>query len=404
MNGDDFEDLNPLRSFFIKGVIVIIAAILCLFLGALFMLGMLSVAYKVPMDGLLKGEAWPGEILEEEAAAASEEPQGDIEQPRKEGSGTEESLMAELDRAVSSIVKRIAPSVVNIKVKITKENIFGDDIQGEGLGSGVIYDSRGYIITNNHVAGEAEELIVTLWDGKEYDAELIGGDKNTDIAIIKIEDGDLKAASFTFIEEVEVGEVVIAVGSPFGLQQTVTRGVISAKGREITIAPETLPMVNLIQTDAAINQGNSGGPLVNSDGKVIGINTIILSTSGGSAGIGFAIPSDTVVNIADQIIEFGRARIPFIGVEMADNQTEVAGIYIQEVLEGYPAEEAGIEPGDIITSLDGEAVKSSFDLFAHILKRNVGDIVEIKIFRDNREQIITVQLVEAPITENAEKK
>ncbi len=404
MNGDDFEDLNPLRSFFIKGVIVIIAAILCLFLGALFMLGMLSVAYKVPMDGLLKGEAWPGEILEEEAAAASEEPQGDIEQPRKEGSGTEESLMAELDRAVSSIVKRIAPSVVNIKVKITKENIFGDDIQGEGLGSGVIYDSRGYIITNNHVAGEAEELIVTLWDGKEYDAELIGGDKNTDIAIIKIEDGDLKAASFTFIEEVEVGEVVIAVGSPFGLQQTVTRGVISAKGREITISPETLPMVNLIQTDAAINQGNSGGPLVNSDGKVIGINTIILSPSGGSAGIGFAIPSDTVVNIADQIIEFGRARIPFIGVEMADNQTEVAGIYIQEVLEGYPAEEAGIEPGDIITSLDGEAVKSSFDLFAHILKRNVGDIVEIKIFRDNREQIITVQLVEAPITENAEKK
>ena len=404
MNGDDFEDLNPLRSFFIKGVIVIIAAILCLFLGALFMLGMLSVAYKVPMDGLLKGEAWPGEILEEEAAAASEEPQGDIEQPRKEGSGTEESLMAELDRAVSSIVKRIAPSVVNIKVKITKENIFGDDIQGEGLGSGVIYDSRGYIITNNHVAGEAEELIVTLWDGKEYDAELIGGDKNTDIAIIKIEDGDLKAASFTFIEEVEVGEVVIAVGSPFGLQQTVTRGVISAKGREITISPETLPMVNLIQTDAAINQGNSGGPLVNSDGKVIGINTIILSPSGVSAGIGFAIPSDTVVNIADQIIEFGRARIPFIGVEMADNQTEVAGIYIQEVLEGYPAEEAGIEPGDIITSLDGEAVKSSFDLFAHILKRNVGDIVEIKIFRDNREQIITVQLVEAPITENAEKK
>ncbi len=404
MKGRDVDDLNPLRSFFVKGVAIIIAVILCLFLGALFMVGMLSVAYKAPMKDLLKGEAVLGETLEEEAAAVSEEQQGDIEQPGKEGSSKEESLMAELDRAVSSIVKRITPSVVNIRVKVTQENVFGDEVQGEGLGSGVIYDDRGYIITNNHVAGNAEELIVTLWNGKEYKAELIGADENTDIAVIKIDNGDLKAASFAFIEEVEVGEVVIAVGSPFGLQQTVTRGVISAKGREITISPETLPMVNLIQTDAAINQGNSGGPLVNSSGQVIGINTIILSPSGASAGIGFAIPSDTVVNIADQIIEFGRAKIPFIGVEMADNQTEIVGVYIQEALEGYPAEEAGIESGDIITRFDGEEVKTPFELFAQILKRDVGDIVELKIFRDNREETIMLELVEAPITENAEKK
>ncbi|GAH14207.1 unnamed protein product, partial [marine sediment metagenome] len=137
----------------------------------------------------------------------------------------------------------------------------------------------------------------------------------------------LKAASFTSIDSAKVGDLVIAVGSPFGLQQTVTTGVISAKGRDISVSQETLPMVNLIQTDAAINQGNSGGLLVNSAGQVIGINTLIFSPSGASAGIGFAIPSDTVVNIAEQIIKFGKARIPFIGIEMEENKTDIIGVF-----------------------------------------------------------------------------
>ncbi len=402
MNRNDFEEQNPLRSFFIKGLLIVVVAILCLFIGALLMLGMLSGINKIPIKGLLKGEAKQGELLEENALAASEGPVGDKEGPGAEKPVLDGSFMAQLDSAVSSIVKTITPSVVNVRVRITRENLLGEEIQGEGLGAGVIYDDRGYIITNNHVAGDAEELLVTLWDGREYEPEVIRADVNADVVVIKIDAEDLKAAEFTFIASVEVGEIVIAVGSPFGLQQTVTMGVISAKGRDITISPETLPMVNLVQTDAAINQGNSGGPLVNSNGQVIGINTMILSPSGASAGIGFAVPSDTVVNIANQIIEFGKARIPFIGVVMGENSTETVGVYIVEALEGYPAEEAGIKAGDIITEFDRAAVKTRFELYAQILKQNVGDIIEMKIFRDNEVQTITLKLVEAPITENTE--
>ncbi len=221
------------------------------------------------------------------------------------------------------------------------------------------------------------------------------------MAVIKIEADGLKAASFTSIDNAKVGDLVIAVGSPFGLQQTVTIGVISAKGRALG-SEETIPMVNLIQTDAAINQGNSGGPLVNSVGQVIGINTLILSPSGASAGIGFAIPSDTVVNIAEQIIKFGEARIPFIGIEMGENKTDVTGVYISNVTEGYPAEEAGIKSGDIITEFDGVEVQDPLELLAQILRHNVGDSVNIKIYRDGEYLNITLELVESPTTENVE--
>ena len=212
----------------------------------------------------------------------------------------------------------------------------------------------------------------------------------------------LEAASFISIDDIKVGELVIAVGSPFGLQQTVTTGVISAKGRDITISADTLPMVNLIQTDAAINQGNSGGPLINSTGQVIGINTLIFSPSGGSAGIGFSIPSDTAVNIAEQIINYGKARIPYIGVEMGDNETETRGVYIVNTLEGYPAQEAGIKSGDIIVEFDGAPVSTPFELFAEILKRNVGQEVDIRISRDGKYMTLALILVEAPYTENNE--
>ncbi|MBA7564842.1 Periplasmic serine endoprotease DegP [subsurface metagenome] len=161
-------------------------------------------------------------------------------------------------------------------------------------------------------------------------------------------------------------------------------------------------MVNLIQTDAAINQGNSGGPLVNSAGKVIGINTLILSPSGASAGIGFAIPSDTVVNIAEQIIKYGKARIPFVGVLMGENKADIIGVYIENTIEGSPAENAGIKSGDIITEFDGIEVKTSFDLLGQILRRNVEDVVNIKIYRDGEYLNITLELVESPATENVE--
>ncbi len=399
MKDYDLEKQGRRKSFFIKGCISIIAAAIFVVIGALFMLGTLSVVYKVS----------PGELLSGKAGAGQDGQKTEVDKPREkidlpgleEKIGGKEFLLEEFDNAVSRIVEEVRPTVVNIRVRATQKNVLGEEIQVEGLGSGVIFTSDGYIITNNHVAGAAEEIMVTLFDGKEYPAELIAGDPNTDIAVIKIEaEGMLDAASFISIDDVKVGELVIAVGSPFGLQQTVTTGVISAKGRDITISADTLPMVNLIQTDASINQGNSGGPLINSTGQVIGINTLIFSPSGGSAGIGFSIPSDTAVNITEQIIDYGRARIPYIGVEMGDDETDVIGVYIVNTLEGYPAQEAGIKSGDVIVEFDGAPVSTPFELFAEILKRNVGQEVDIRIYRDGKYMTLTLVLAEAPYTEN----
>ena len=395
---------NGFKSFFIRGLIIIMTAIVFLFMGGALTLGILSVINKVSPSDLLKGnitgeeqvtpeqKTQEDELVEEEAGAAGLD-------EKREGS---ELLLEEFDKAINEVVEGITPSVVNIRVTIKVQDIFGQIQEEEGIGSGVIYTEDGYIITNNHVAGGAEELLVTLYDGSEYPAELVGADENTDVAVIKIETDGLKAASFTSIDSAKVGDLVIAVGSPFGLQQTVTTGVISAKGRDISVSQETLPMVNLIQTDTAINQGNSGGPLVNSAGQVIGINTLIFSPSGASAGIGFAIPSDTVVNIAEQIIKFGKARIPFIGIEMEENKTDIIGVYIKNTTEGYPAEKAGIKSGDIITEFDGVEVQNPLELIAQILRRDVGDVVNIKIYRDGEYLNITLELVESPVTENVD--
>jgi len=379
-------------------------AIVFLFMGGALTLGILSVINKVSPSDLLKGnitgeeqvtpeqKTQEDELVEEEAGAAGLD-------EKREGS---ELLLEEFDKAINEVVEGITPSVVNIRVIVKFQDIFGQIQEEEGIGSGVIYTEDGYIITNNHVVGSAEELLATLYDGSEYPAELVGADENTDVAVIKIEKDGLKAASFTSIDSAKVGDLVIAVGSPFGLQQTVTTGVISAKGRDISVSQETLPMVNLIQTDTAINQGNSGGPLVNSAGQVIGINTLIFSPSGASAGIGFAIPSDTVVNIAEQIIKFGKARIPFIGIEMEENKTDIIGVYIKNTTEGYPAEKAGIKSGDIITEFDGVEVQNPLELIAQILRRDVGDVVNIKIYRDGEYLNITLELVESPVTENVD--
>ena len=413
MKDYDFDKQDKRKSFFIKGCISIIVAAIFIVIGALFMLGTLSIVYKVSPGGLFTGNAGisarstkedvQADNSQDDQTAELEKPREKIDLPGlEEKIGGKEFLLEEFDNAVSRIVEEVKPTVVNIRVRAAQKNSQGDEVFAEGLGSGVIFTSDGYIITNNHVAGAADEIIVTLFDGREYPAELIAGDPNTDIAVIKIEaEGTLEAASFISIDDVKVGELVIAVGSPFGLQQTVTTGVISAKGRDITLSPVTLPMVNLIQTDAAINQGNSGGPLINSSGQVIGINTLIFSPSGGSAGIGFSIPSDTAVNIAEQIINYGRARIPYIGIEMGgDIETDVVGVYIVNTLEGYPAREAGIKTGDVIVKFDGVSVSTPFEIFAEILKRNVGQEVDIRIYRDGKYLTLSLILAEAPYTEN----
>lgn len=293
-------------------------------------------------------------------------------------------ILVSFDEAISKVAEDVKPSVVNIKVQIQEQDIFGNLREGEGVGSGVIFTSDGYIITNNHVAGDAKSISVTLYDGKEYPAKLIGADKNTDIAVVKIEANNLKPANFTTIKNIKVGQLAIALGSPFGLQETVTQGVVSAIGRDVAVSADSLPMVDLIQTDAAINPGNSGGPLVNSSGQVMGINTMIFSTSGTNAGIGFAIPSDTALNIANQIMKYGKARIPFIGIQMGANTTNVKGVYVKSVVAGEPAEKAGIKQGDIIIEFDNEKIETPYQLLAGILRHNVGDNVNIKVSRNGK--------------------
>jgi serine protease Do len=304
--------------------------------------------------------------------------------------------LSELNQEVTGIVEKVTPSVVNIGVSVKQTDIFGNEGVAEGVGSGIIYTSDGYIITNNHVAGDAFELNVTLADGTSYTATLVGTSPETDIAVIKIGAKNLEAASFASIEDQSVGDFVMAVGSPFGIQQTVTTGIISGKNRNIPAASDQSPIVDLIQTDAAINPGNSGGPLVNIHGDVIGINTLIFSTSGSSAGIGFAIPSDTAINIAKQIIAYGEPRIPFIGIVMGDNTTKIAGVYIDSVLADSPAAKTGLKASDIIVEFSGKALKTPFDILTQILRQNCGDNVLIKVYRDGSYISFKLKLEQRP--------
>ncbi len=309
---------------------------------------------------------------------------------------SDQKILAEFDAAISTVAEQVKPSVVNVKVIVTQEDGYGNSSTGEGVGSGIIFSSDGYIITNNHVVGDASEVIVTLNDGKEYTAKLAGTDPNTDIAVIKIEATGLKPAEFVSVDDIKVGELAIAVGSPFGLQQTVTQGVVSAIGRDLSVSADMLPMLDLIQTDAAINPGNSGGALVNSAGQVMGINTIIFSTSGSSAGIGFAIPSDIALNIANQIIKTGKAQMAFMGIEMSDSTNDVKGVLVSSTIPGYPAEKAGIKAGDTITEFDGKKIENRYQLLAQVIRHNPGDTVNVKVYRDGGYIDFNVTLTSSP--------
>ena len=301
------------------------------------------------------------------------------------------ALLEELNLSISSLVDKVLPSVVNISVLTDLQE------QSGGVGSGVIYNSDGYIITNSHVAGSAVELIVTLSDGSNHQAELIGFSDMVDIAVIKIDVGGLVPADFASIDDQKVGEFVIAVGSPFGIEQSVTMGIISGKGRSVPATTDTIPIVDLIQTDTAINPGNSGGPLINTKGEVIGINTLILSPSGASAGIGFSIPTDTAVNIANQIIEYGRAVIPFIGVQMGFNMSAILGVLIDATVEDSPAEKAGLLAGDLMVRYGDKELRDPLDLLTQIIRSNCNDIIEVEIFRDGQYQTLILELLECPV-------
>jgi serine protease Do len=333
----------------------------------------------------------------------------------------------------SALAKQVQPGVVNIRtVKTTKEggpvfrhffgNPFGNrdpnrDPFGEGgpgrefkqrsLGSGFIIDKEGFIVTNNHVVENADQIKVRLADEREFDAKIIGRDPKTDLALIQIEGAkDLSPLKMGDSEKLEVGSWVLAVGSPFGLEQTVTAGIVSAKGRFIGAGPYD----DFIQTDASINPGNSGGPLLNMNGEVIGINTAIVAQG---QGIGFAIPVNLAQNIVAQLKDRGSVTRGWVGVGIQDLTPELAqyygldkdqkGVLVTQVFPGDPADKAGIKMKDVIIAVDGKPVGTGRELSSAVASMAVGKEVPVKILRDGKEQTLKVKLAERKETEQAAK-
>lgn len=270
-----------------------------------------------------------------------------------------------------------------------------------GIGSGVIVRSDGYILTNNHVIEGADELVVQLSDNSEFPAEIVGTDPDTDLAVLKIDAGKLQAAPLGDSESIQVGDWVLAIGSPFELEQTVTAGIISAKNRVRGIVRGGFE--DFLQTDAAINPGNSGGPLVNLRGEVIGINTAIVSRSGGYNGIGFAIPMGLARPVLDSIIESGGVRRGFLGAmggsipsDVADkyNLNSRSGAYIESVVSGQPAARGGLQAGDVIQEANGRSIRDWFQFRNFIASQLPGNAVDLKVLRDGSEVKLRVTLGE----------
>ena len=266
------------------------------------------------------------------------------------------------------------------------------------LGSGFIIDASGIVVTNNHVIADADEVNVILNDGSRLKAEVIGHDQKTDIALLRVKpDKPLKAVQFGDSDKLRLGEWVVAIGNPFSLGGTVTAGIVSARNRDINSGPYD----NYIQTDAAINRGNSGGPLFNLNGEVVGVNTAIISPSGGSIGIGFAVPSKTAVAVIDQLRQFGETRRGWLGVRIQQVTDDIAdslnikpakGALVAGVEDKGPAKPAGIEPGDVIVKFDGKDVKEMKDLPRIVADTPVGKDVEVVIIRKGQEEKKTVKL------------
>ena len=279
------------------------------------------------------------------------------------------------------------------------DRFFGDerphDFKQRSLGSGFIINKDGYIVTNNHVVENADKIEVILKDEKEFDAEIVGRDANTDLALIKIKpDRDLPVLLFGDSDALKVGQWVVAIGSPFGLEHTVTAGIVSAKGRVIGSGPYD----DFIQTDASINPGNSGGPLINMQGKVVGINTAIIA---GGSGIGFAIPINLAKNIVDQLKSSGEVIRGWLGVGIQDISKQVAeyygiksekGVLVTEVFPDDPADKAGIEPQDIILSINGIEVGTSREITSMIADLGVGETVKIKALRNGKTRTFSVKI------------
>lgn len=323
----------------------------------------------------------------------------------------------ETQRAFINVYKEAKDSIVNIRTKKTvvvntynplEELLFGNSGGQEkresgSLGSGFVVSEDGYIVTNNHVVNNADEIYVKFTDGREYPTRLIGTSPEVDIAVLKIDSNEkFKPLQFADSDKIEIGQWSIAFGNPLGLNDSMTVGIISAAGRSSLGIEE---IENFIQTDAAINQGNSGGPLVDISGKVIGVNTAILSTSGGSVGLGFAIPSNLASAVKDSIIATGKFERPYVGLylENLDSQKIKAlniksgnGVYIAQVVQGSPAEAAGLRPQDVVIAVNGKAVNSAGAFIGELAAKKAGETVELRIIRNAQTMNVTVTLAQSP--------
>jgi putative serine protease PepD len=316
------------------------------------------------------------------------------------------------------IYRQASPAVANILTKATEYDFFMDPVPVEGAGSGFVIDPKGYILTNYHVVEGAQSIEVVLGDQSRYPAKFIGADQRNDVALVKIEPkGKLVALSLGDSGTIQVGQKVLAIGNPFGFQSTLTTGVISALGRTVQTSQTTF-IDEAIQTDAAINRGNSGGPLINSHGEVIGINSAIYTPSGTTAGIGFAIPINTAKNIANDLITDGRVHRAFIGVETLSIVGGLAealdlpvreGLLVETVTKEGPAAAAGIQGGnrvaqagmrrfhiggDVIVAIDGQKVASQLDVNLALNHKRPGDTVTVTLYRGGKKMDISVKLAE----------
>jgi serine protease DegQ len=287
------------------------------------------------------------------------------------------------------------------------ERFFGERFRGQNervmsLGSGVIATTNGYVLTNNHVVQAADEIAISLSDGRKFDAKLVGSDPETDVALLRIDAPNLPSITFGRSETLKVGDVVLAIGNPFDVGQTVTMGIVSALGRTNLGINR---YENFIQTDAAINQGNSGGALVDSNGHLIGINTAIYSRTGGSIGIGFAIPTTTLTQVMEQLIKTGKVVRGYFGIEPLDITPELVdmlklqraeGVVVRMVQSTAPAGRAGMEPGDVLLAINGEPVKDSTTMLNQIAALAPGTQAMVKVLRASKEIDLTVTVGERP--------
>ncbi len=320
---------------------------------------------------------------------------------------------------VNDVYEAAHRSVVEISTTSTRPNQFGGQQQALSQGSGWVYDAEGHIITNQHVVNGADSVSVTFSNGASYDGRVVGTDPSTDLAVIDIDAPEtlLRPLPLADSSAVKVGEGVVAIGSPFGLEQTVTSGIVSALHRAMT-APNRFTINDSIQTDAPINHGNSGGPLLNLRGEVIGVNSQIESENGGNVGVGFAVPSNTVQSIASQLIENGSVEHAYLGVGVQEIPQSVAeelgvpaGVALTDVRPDTPAQKAGLRPssgerivdgrqyptgGDIVTAIDGQRVTSSAALQSAIDGKRPGDTVTLTVTRNGDERKVAVKLAERP--------